>query len=147
MPGGSSWARTGAALALAIPHARCARGVSSRPTASADSTVADAGSALPVEPTMRPVRHPREARGRQQHHQTSCQNETMHHESLLLAVRFVCRLRRIRSEPAHPLPCNSTEGNGASREGESPRNLDTSVIERSSDGVRVTEASSYPLYG
>src|SRR5262249_6618376 len=53
----------------------------------------------------------------------------------------------LRSEPAHPLPCNSTEGNGASREGESPRNLDTSVIERSSDGVRVTEASSYPLYG
>src|SRR5262249_11346952 len=129
MPGGSSWARTGAALALAVPHARCARGVGPPALgASADSTLAVAGSALPVEPTMRPVRHPREARGRQQHHQTSCQTETMHHESLLLAVRL-----RLPSPPPERFPArgsNSTEGSGASRAGESLRSLDTSLILR-----------------
>jgi hypothetical protein len=88
--GGTPWASTDVALALAVPHARRSLGMHARPATSTDSTLAVAGLALPVHPAMGAVRLPHgEARSRQQHHQTSCQNETMHHHSLLLAIRVL----------------------------------------------------------
>src|SRR5262245_6582197 len=91
VPGGAPRTGTDATLALTVPHARRARGMHARPATSADSTLAVAGGAFPVLPAMRTVRRPHgEARRRQQHLQTSRQNETMHHHSLLVAA--VCLL-------------------------------------------------------
>jgi hypothetical protein len=118
VPGGAPRAGTDATLALAVPHARRTRGMHARPATSADSTLAVAGGAFPVLPAMRTVRRPHgEARRCQQHHQTSRQNETMHHHSLLVAVRLLCRQRwpctpRLepvsRVDPERPLPIATT---------------------------------------
>jgi hypothetical protein len=89
MPGAAPWASTDVALALAVAHARRSFGMHPRPAASTDSTLTVSRRAFPVLPAMGAVSLPHgEARSRQQHHQTSCQNETMHHHSLLSP--FVC---------------------------------------------------------
>jgi hypothetical protein len=118
VPGGAPRAGTDATLALAVPHARRTRGMHARPATPADSTLAVARGAFPVLPAMRAVRCPHgEARRRQQHHQTSRQNETMHHPSLLVGVRLLCRHRwpgTLRVEPVsrvdseRPLPIGTT---------------------------------------
>ncbi len=119
VPGAAPWASTDVALALAVPHARRPLGMHTRLPASTDSTLTVSRHAFPVLPAMRAVSLPRgEARSRQQHHQTSCQNETMHHHSLLLAIRLSCRHRwpaNRAGDPATSVACNSTEGRGASR--------------------------------
>jgi hypothetical protein len=127
VPGGAPWAGADAALALAVPHTRCALGVHPRPAAPADSPLAVTRLALPVHPTVRAVGFPHgEARSRQQHHQTSCQNQTTHHHSLLVALRLSCRHRwpaNRAGEPGPPVACNSTEGRGASRPASQHRSL------------------------
>ena len=115
VPGRAPRAGTDATLALAVPHARCARGMHARPTAPADSALAVAGGAFPVLPAMRAVRRPHgEARRRQQHHQTSRQNETMHHHSLLVALRLLCRHRWPCTPVWNPYPGSIPSGRSRS---------------------------------
>jgi hypothetical protein len=84
------WTHAVATRALAVPPAWGARWVVSRPTvhtALARPTLAMPRCALPAEPTVRPWRQLCAARRRQQHDQSSSQNETLHHRSSRNAIR------------------------------------------------------------
>jgi hypothetical protein len=86
----ASSARAPAARALAVPCAPSARAVPPRRaprTAPAQPTLANPRGALPVGPTTRAGRCPRQARRRHQHDQTCSQNETMQHGASLVATR------------------------------------------------------------